>query len=64
MDTNELRKAAILAITAVVEQDLSDKLEDAAVEIDRLREEALHKHCICNSLFGYSKYCPIHGYIG
>ena len=64
MDTNELRKAAIavfLATEAAVAQDLSDKLNGAADEIDRLREEGLHKPCVCKLPFGFSNYCLIHG---
>lgn len=46
MDTNELRKAAtavFLVIDVAVAQDLSDKLRNAANEIDQLRKEVANK---------------------
>ena len=67
METNELRKAAIavfLATEEVVARDLSNKLNGAANEIDRLRKEGLNKQCVCKLPFGFSNYCPVHGDIG
>ena len=59
MDTNDLRKAGIavfLATTEEVARELSNKLKEAADEIDRLREQVVShqayrtdEFCICGS---------------
>jgi len=48
MDTKQLRKAGIavfLATDEKVAQDISDKLNSAASEIDRLRTELMVAEC-------------------
>ena len=77
MNTNDLREratAVYIAVGPAVGDDLALHLRWAADEIDRLNELVAsqqiveadeHKQCVCPSnRAGYSKYCPIHGYVG